>query len=418
MTPTKRDRPARRSLTGGAAPVVLAVLAVALAGCSGASDQAVGTSSSHGAHDDTGTGEATRPPHEGAGHGAAEGAGGDDAAPVALRDGERRLNVAMPEPYRPVAPTANGMDDYRCFLLDPGLAEDTFVTGTDVSPGERSLVHHVILFQVPPEQVAAARVADSSTPGQGWTCFGGSGLGGGGGSQATPWLGAWTPGAGESVLRDGYGVPLAAGSQLIMQVHYSLLSGAGADVTATDLRVMDGSADLAPVATQLLPAPVELPCRPEHADGPLCDRAAALDDVRQRFGQGAGGMAEWLRGRCPGTEPGPVQSCTTTFSEPGTIIGVAGHMHLLGRAIRVELNPGTPGARTILDVPVWNFDDQGAVPIGPVEVLPGDEVRVTCEHDQELRDHLPAFEGQAERYVLWGEGTADEMCAGILQIAP
>ena len=34
----------------------------------------------------------------------------------------------------------------------------------------------------------------------------------------------------------------------------------------------------------LLPAPVELPCRPKHADGALCDRDAALADVKERFG--------------------------------------------------------------------------------------------------------------------------------------
>lgn len=27
--------------------------------------------------------------------------------------------------------------------------------------------------------------------------------------------------------------------------------------------------------------PGELPCRPQHADGPLCERAAALADVKQ-----------------------------------------------------------------------------------------------------------------------------------------
>jgi hypothetical protein len=27
---------------------------------------------------------------------------------------------------------------------------------------------------------------------------------------------------------------------------------------------------------------------------------------------------------------------------------------------------------------------------------------------------LPSFEGQPERYVVWGEGTTDEMCLGIL----
>lgn len=143
------------------------------------------------------------------------------------------------------------------------------------------------------------------------------GLGAGGGSQPTPWLGAWTPGTGESVLRDGYGVPLAAGSQLIMQVHYSLLAGEGVDdVTAAELRVTDGAADLAPVSTLLLPAPVELPCRPEHAHERLCDRSAALDDVQERFGDGAGGMVDWLRRRCAGDAPGRNRDLCSPAARP------------------------------------------------------------------------------------------------------
>ena len=51
-----------------------------------------------------------------------------------------------------------------------------------------------------------------------------------------------------------------------------------------------------------------------------------------------------------------------------------------------------------------------------MRVRAGDTVRVTCEHDQALRDVLPAFEGQEERYVVWGEGTTDEMCLGILLV--
>jgi hypothetical protein len=43
-------------------------------------------------------------------------------------------------------------------------------------------------------------------------------------------------------------------------------------------------------------------------------------------------------------------------------------------------------------------------------------VRVTCEHDQSLRDVLPAFEAQEERWVVWGEGTTDEMCLGMLMV--
>ena len=41
---------------------------------------------------------------------------------------------------------------------------------------------------------------------------------------------------------------------------------------------------------------------------------------------------------------------------------------------------------------------------------------MTCTHVQWLRDKLPSFEGQPDRYVVWGEGTTDEMCLGMLQV--
>jgi hypothetical protein len=91
-------------------------------------------------------------------------------------------------------------------------------------------------------------------------------------------------------------------------------------------------------------------------------------------------------------------------------------MHLLGRSIRIQVDPGTPRARTVLDLPVWDFDNQGAKAVTPVPLRRGDTVRVTCRHDQRLRDLLPAFKDQPERYVVWGEGTTDEMCLGILLV--
>ena len=48
--------------------------------------------------------------------------------------------------------------------------------------------------------------------------------------------------------------------------------------------LFDGDADLAPLETMLMPAPVELPCRPAYDDGPLCARDAAVADVMDRFG--------------------------------------------------------------------------------------------------------------------------------------
>ena len=166
----------------------------------------------------------------------------------------------------------------------------------------------------------------------------------------------------------------------------------------------------------LLPAPVELPCRPQHSDGELCERDASVADVKERFGA-EGNTADLLHLLCGG-EPraGEVQSCVRTLSEPITIHGVAGHMHLLGRSLTIEVNPGTPQARTILDIPVWDFDDQGSRPIDPIRLEPFEQVKVTCRHVQWLRDRLPAFEGQPDRYVVWGEGTTDEMCLGMLQV--
>lgn len=330
-----------------------------------------------------------------------------------LRAGERRVTVRMPAAYTPSAPTGVGTDDYRCFLLDPKVAADSFITGFDVRPGNPDVVHHVILFRVPPDLVADAERMDARTPGQGWTCFGTSGLDNGSLDDA-PWLGAWAPGGTEQLYGNGLGEEFAAGSRVVMQVHYNLLEGAEPDTSAARLRLSRDPSTKA-LQTRLLPAPVELPCR-SGKGGELCDRDAALADVRARFGDGPGSTANALHLLCGGAPSGPVQSCTTEITAPETIRGVAGHMHLLGRKIRIEVNPGAARAQTILDIPVWDFDDQGSRPTKPVRLERGDTVKVTCTHTQELRDRLPAFEGQPDRYVLWGDGTTDEMCLGILLV--
>ena len=333
-----------------------------------------------------------------------------------LRPGERRVTVRMPTPYTPSAPTGVGTDDYRCFLLDPKVGTDSFITGFNVVPGNPKVVHHVILFRVPPGLVKEAERKDAETPGQGWTCFGTSGLSdGGGGLDDAPWLGAWAPGGKEQVYAKGLGEPLPAGSRVVMQVHYNLLAGSAPDTSAAQLRLTSDRATQA-LETQLLPAPVELPCRPGKG-GTLCERSAALADVKARFGQEPGAIADWLHILCGGAPPGPVQSCVREITEPETIRGVAGHMHLLGRKIRIDVNPGTPRERTILDTPVWDFDNQGSRPTPPIRLQRRDTVKVTCTHGQDLRDRLPAFAQQRQdRYVVWGEGTTDEMCLGILLV--
>ena len=395
---------------------VLAAAAILATGCGSPNPTAQSRLDGHaGATHPTPSGHAS-----GAAQSATSGHGTASAtpkpAPAALRAGESIRSVAVPAPYTPKAPSG-GTDDYRCFVLDPRLARDAFVTGFDIAPGQPAEVHHVILYRVPPAKAAAARQRDAETPGDGWTCFGGTGLDAQGSLlDDAPWVGAWAPGGTERLLDPDIGIPLDKGSLLVLQVHYNLLHGATPDRTAVDLRLSTKS--LTPLDTMLLPAPVEMPCRPGHT-GALCDRGAAVLDVSARFGTNAGRMVAGLLLLCTGSfepKPGATQTCTRTVRDAATVRTVAGHMHRLGSSIRIDLNPGTARARTLLDTRVWDFDNQGAVSIKPAVMKPGDRIRVTCTHDQAWRDKLPDLRGIPERYVVWGEGTTDEMCLGILGV--
>ena len=354
---------------------------------------------------------------------------GDGAEPAPsrapLRPGESILDLAMPGgAYTPSARGA-AQDEYRCFLLDPALSEDVFVTGAEVLPGTTGIVHHAIVFRVGPADVPVAEQADAGDPGTGWTCFGDAGLPGRGGGtgavsalDSAPWLSAWAPGGGESLFAAGTGVRLRPGTRLVLQVHYNLRDGSAPDSSGLRLRLTDGDARLEPLETMLLVAPVELPCAPGEV-GALCERESAVLDLMRRFGPSSGATVAGLQLLCGGDllkpRAGPTQRCDRTVREPLVVRAVAGHMHLLGRSIRVELNPGTRGARTLLDRPVWNFDDQRATPLTtPARVRPGDVLRVTCTHDARLRGLLPALGDEPPRYVTWGEGTADEMCLGVV----
>ena len=338
--------------------------------------------------------------------------------------GETARVLLPPAAYLPRGAEGAG-DDYRCFLLDPQLTEDVFVTSARIEPGVAAIVHHVILFRVPPASLAAARALDRAAPGQGWSCFGGTGIGADardaiGSLENAPWISAWAPGSGTQRLGGDLGIPLARGSQVVMQVHYNLANGPRPDRSRAVLTTVPASTGRTPVETVLLPAPVELPC-PTGTRAPLCDRTAALAAQVGRYGSTAGLIPVGLLLLCGKNAAtpvgGPTTFCDRRIDRPTTIRAVAGHMHLLGRSIQIVLNPGTARERVLLEIPRWDFHWQGSYAlVKPVQAAPGDVVRVTCTHDAELRSKVAPPSARAPRYTLWGEGTADEMCLGILQV--
>jgi copper type II ascorbate-dependent monooxygenase-like protein len=352
-------------------------------------------------------------------------AGESSAPPQPLRAGERFVDLKMAEAYTPAPPEGGGTDEYRCQVIDPGLTKAAFLTGTQVMPENVAIAHHAIVYAVPPGGAAAVREQDAKTPGLGWQCFGGTGVDGAEVEEGeAAWVDTWAPGATETLFTQDAGFKLEPGSLIVLQIHYNLLATdgkpAGSDRSALRLRLTDGTPQTREFDTLPLDAPTELPCAADES-GPLCDRATSVADVTKRFGSEVGETADRQVEECgqSAPKPGNTQTCDHKVPAPMTLFAGFGHMHLLGRAIKVELNPGTPNAKVVLDVPQFDFDNQRLVKLpSPVEIEAGDTLRVTCTHDAGLRKLLPQLSKLPPRYVVWGDGTSDEMCTGIMTVSP
>ena len=333
----------------------------------------------------------------------------------------KTYSVRMVKAHLPSAPK-NGTDDYRCFLLDPKVKEDSIIRSIQFIPQQKEYVHHAIIFRVTDANLAEAIKLDKG--GTGWPCFGGSGLGGMLSSFVTsPWISSWAPGRGIDVSPAGYGIPFKKGERFVLQVHYNLLAGHGSHLVTDQSKIVMKAvpakgATVKQLHVELFPAPVELAC-PAGVTGPLCDRKASLLDLAGRTNNASALEAAGISALCGQNPFKPVASLTSTCDKVITsnfnIIAAAPHMHLLGRSLKLILNPGTAKEQLIFNVPNYNFDDQSAKVLKtPIKVVAGDTIRVQCTYDPTLRQKLPALRNLEPRYVTWGEGSSDEMCLGVI----
>ncbi|MEQ1501964.1 MAG: hypothetical protein ABMB14_07020 [Myxococcota bacterium] len=267
--------------------------------------------------------------------------------------------MTLDPPYTPDAAVA---DDYRCFLVDPGLAEDRYLTGYEVIPGQRQEVHHASVAALDTEAaVADAQALDAADDRPGWACFGGFGFGG------VRTVAGYVPGSGAKVFPDGTGIPLTAGRPLAVQVHYNTLQGAEPDATAIHLMLADA-----------VDHPAEI------------QKFLDTDFV------------------LPGGEPEVSIVNETRITGSGFVYGLAPHEHGLGSTIRAELVHDDGTVDCLIDVPNWDFHWQGFWFLEqPVKVRPGDTFRVYCEWDTTSVDHD----------VAYGESTTDEMCTVLAYVA-
>jgi hypothetical protein len=373
-----------------------------------------------------------------AGNGASAGSASErrstPARDAGLSGPGRTVTIAPRKAYVPHA-AGGGIDDYHCFVLDPKLTQDAFVTAALIKPQRTGIVHHVILYEAAGAQARAAAQLNAASKGKGWTCFGGPGLPFdlSGSSSASrlgqpPWIAAWVPGHTTNALPNGTGVLVHKGAKIVMQVHYNLIAASGPDRSQAQLRLRPATTPLTRLETQLIAAPVELPC-PDGVSGPQCSRQHTLQDEVNKYGAEAAFVPAALLQICDrtladypqsvGTGTAIPTTCDRAISQTETIYGVAGHMHMRGRDISVVLDPGTAKEQTLLHIPAWVFHWQDVYYLQkPVEVGPGDTIRVRCSFDNS-KDNQPVIGAKqlTPRYVLWGEGTTDEMCLGVLSVA-
>jgi len=330
------------------------------------------------------------------------------------------LTLEGSKPYKPHAAPGT-YDDYHCTLINPHLKTSAFIVGSQFIP-DSDEVHHSILFLVPPNLANAAEKADQN--GKGWSCFGEAPIPGTSAIQIsnTPWLTAWGPGAPENIEPAGTGVPLPAGSLVIMQIHYNLLLGDRQTQSKLQLLLLPGTTPLKPLSLSLYAAPPDIPC-PAGVHGPLCNRAASLAFTGKEFGQSEVGFINALEeicGRNPVDPPsGDSTSCTWPVAKYGNIVRLSAHMHLLGVSMKVVLNPGTPHAIVLLDVPNYDFHYQRSYNLTePVAVTPSDKIQVTCTYNPKQRQEIPYLRNLPPQFITWGDGSADEMCLALVQMTP
>ncbi|MFZ4655438.1 MAG: YceI family protein [Caldilineaceae bacterium] len=350
------------------------------------------------------------------------------------------LTLQMPEPYRP---TGENEDEYRCFLIDPQIDGERFFTGYQLTPGEVSIVHHMILFVVDERARTEAEQRAYADGRPGWQCFGDTGLTNTTSSVAI----SWTPGEGAVLFPAGTGVHVGENSLFVLQVHYFLAAGLATDQSHAVLQLSEPGEQLIGLQAIDLFAPVEIPC-PAGDTSERCQRSYGIRRVQQ-YDPNADTFADGLLVVCNRSladyrnQPHDnVQTdCDQEVSLDGEIVSIYAHMHEMGRQFRIELNPDTPDAKILLDIPHWDFDWQSTYTYETREpVKKGDTLRITCRYenrptmDRSTAPRQPASAWRepfvkaaqahdeiatgAYRYVVWGEGTRDEMCLGSLIVWP
>ncbi|MCA9488644.1 MAG: hypothetical protein KC621_01935 [Myxococcales bacterium] len=285
-------------------------------------------------------------------------------------------------PRTPLEPDTGLPDDYVCAVTDLTLDEETFVTAARVVPDRLDLLHHVILYAVPPEQVRELRQIAGGNLDRPFSCWESPVM------HLGPKLDIWVPG--KRPLTDPYGehdaIRVPAGSLVVMETHFNTLTW------DAEQPAVDNSG----IELWTLPA--------EQVEGLLV--SWTVYDTELDIPAGAPAAQEGAEVHLPVEAP---------------IVATSPHMHLLGTGVRTDAVSKDGQEQCLSDVD-WDFDWQRRYEMESgrevyYDVMAGDTVRLTCTYDNSAANQ-PVVDGVRgePQDVGWGDSSLEEMCIDFLTL--
>lgn len=238
---------------------------------------------------------------------------------------------------------------YQNFAVDPKFKTDKWISEMEVVPGNRAVVHHIIVF-VQPE--------GKKGKGQG------------------EFLCAYVPGARNKPLAPGYAKKIKAGAWLKFQVHYTPNGSPQEDLSKVGMIFTDEQS----VTHQVLTTEV------------INTRFEILPELDNQTFTAV-------------SQPSPIDV---------TMMSMAPHMHLRGKAFKYELETKDGQRTTLLDIPKYDFNWQTNYRLAePLMIPAGAKLHCTAVYDNSKNN--PA-NPDPSKTVTWGDQSWDEMMLGYFDL--
>lgn len=277
--------------------------------------------------------------------------------------GEPDLIIDVPESDVP----ADGPDIYQYFVIPTGLTQDRLVRAIEYSSENPQLVHHASFRY---DDAGEARKLDEDDPRPGYRCFGGWGFESGG------TLGGWAVGILPQPQPAGFGRPMPAGCDFVVQTHYHPNGRAATDRSRVGIYF-------------------------------------ASDSARRRIGELSVAKTDL---HIPPGSRGFRHMSTYTLPTDTIIHRVLPHTHLLGR--KTSAVAILPDGRTepLIRIDDWDFNWQSSYQYAqPLQLPAGTRIEFEVVFDNSVNN--PMNPHTRPRWVHWGESSLDEMAVCFFDVS-